>query len=282
MKFIFMLVALFIALLCRANAIDSLKTDDDVRIFLKEKIIKRDDGDPLINNKADFGGKFARIKFLKLDLNSDGLTDLLINGKDLFAVVDAGKGSFIICHIDRGIYQRHVLVDVETSGRPKVIVRRIEDSDENTKSPHYDTLVMRYGGFIEVSNLPTQDNVQEIEVERGGCLGQCPVYDLAISADGTSLYNAIKYCERKGKWQRIVNQCITDSLFCLANYIHPKMLKNEYNSNWEDGQLVKITITFKDSSIKIIKVHGVNDPFGLEQLYFGIDKLRRSQDWKQQ
>ena len=147
MKIVFMFALILVCTLCRANAIDSLKTDDDVRAFLKGKINFRDDHDILFTDKPSVGGKLAGMKFLKIDLNGDWLTDLIVNGYYLFAVVDDGQGRFKTEFIDRGsFYQyRYVLTDIQSgNGLPEVIVRKLPDYGEDQPKLHQDTLLMGY------------------------------------------------------------------------------------------------------------------------------------------
>ena len=99
MRSLLILAAIFISLSCKGNAIDNLKTDDDVRAFLKTLVKVKIVPDLLATDKDGHNEKLAKTKFLKIDLNNDGLTDLLVNGYYFFAVVDNGKGKFHLCFI---------------------------------------------------------------------------------------------------------------------------------------------------------------------------------------
>jgi len=284
MKIALTLAFILVCTLCRGNAIDSLKTDDDVRVFLGGKTTHRDDFDILANCKPAFNEKLSTIRYLKIDLNNDGLTDMIVNGYYLFAVVDDGKGHFKTEFIDRGAFYQYqyILTDInKTQGMPKVIVRKLPRHGQGEIKSHYDTLVMGYSGFVEYNNI-TENDIEEISLSTSGCFGECPIFDLAVGSDGTAVFNAIAYNDHKGKLQCEIDSASLDKLFRLANYIHPKSLSDGYSVNWTDDQTATLTVTFKDGSIKIIKDYGMIGTFGLERLYNAIFRLRRSQNWEHQ
>ena len=284
MKTLLTFAFILVCFLCRGNAIDNLKTDDDVRAFLKGKINFRDDQDILSNDKASGNDKLGRTKFLKIDLNGDGLTDLVVNGAYLFAVVDDGKGHFKTEFIDRGAFyeSKYALADVYNgSGTPKVIVRKLSHYGDDEIKLRYDTLVMGFNGFVEYNNI-TENDIEEVSLSTSGCFGECPVFDLTVGSDGTAVFNAIKYNDHKGKLQCEIDSASLGKLFRLANYIHPRLLHNEYAVNWTDDQTARLTVTFKDGTTKIIKDYGMIGTFGLERLYNAISRLRKSQNWEHQ
>ncbi len=284
MKVLFTFAFILVCTLCRGNAIDSLKTDDDVRAFLKGRTSHRDDYDVLTNCKPAVNEILSTIKYLKIDLNNDGLTDLIVNGYYLFAVVDDGKGRFKTEFIDRGAFYQYqyALADVyDRSGKPKVIVRKLPQHGEGEIKSHYDTLVMGYNGFVEYNGIAEND-IEEISLSTSGCFGECPIFELTVGSDGTAVFNAIEYNDRKGKLQCEIDTASLGKLFRLANYIHPKRLADKYAVHWTDDQTATLTVTFKDGSIKIIKDYGMIGTFGLERLYNAIFRLTGSQKWEHQ
>ena len=91
--------------------------------------------------------------FFKLDLDNNGLTDLLINGKYFFAITDNGKGNYESHFIDRGtfMFDKHILKNIiYTDKRPLLEIGSYSEynfgDNDNTKS---DTLVLIYGDFYE-------------------------------------------------------------------------------------------------------------------------------------
>ena len=47
-----------------------------------------------------------------------------------------------------------------------------------------DTLVIKFGDFIEFNKTPARHNIEKIEYTTGTCLGYCPIFDLIINQDG--------------------------------------------------------------------------------------------------
>jgi hypothetical protein len=284
MKVLFTFLFVLVCALCRGNAIDSLKTDDDVRAFLQGRTANRDDYDILANGKPFSNEKLSTIKYLKIDLNNDGLTDLIVNGSYLFAVVDAGNGHFKTEFIDRGAFyeSKYALADVHIgSGLPEVIVRKLPGRGDDEIKLRYDTLIMGVNGFVEYNGIAEND-IEEISLSTTGCLGECPIFELTVGSDGTAVFNAIEYNDHKGKLQCEIDTASLARLFHLANYIHPRLLRNEYAVNWTDDQTATLTITFKDGTTKTIKDYGMIGTFGLERLYNLIFRLRKSQKWEHQ
>lgn len=283
MKYIKAIVTIsltFIALCCRGNAIDSLKTDKDVEAFLRSKASDKKTT-YFGENMRDSTSKFAKLHFLKLDLNHDGLTDLLINGIYLFAVIDESKGDFSFPFIDNGTFMMHTykLVDIDTSSIiPKIIVK--SNKPIMPGDPLADTLVYKFGGFTEYNKQPTQYTVSAITAETTACFGECPIFKLTIDTEGNAQYSAIKYNKRKGIFSAKIAPETCHNIFDLINYIRFRSLNDEYQVRWTDDQTIKITVTFADGYEKTISDYGKVGTFGLQRLYDEIFRLRSTQKWK--
>ncbi len=95
---------------------------------------------------------------------------------------------------------------------------------------------------VKIENSQTPDNAQTellqsqqipkdllITIERTGCNGSCPVYNLRINADGSVSFEGIKYTETKGKAEgKISEDKIRKILkeFANAEYF---ILKDKYD-----------------------------------------------------
>src|SRR5690606_2880102 len=98
------IIAVCILLCCTipgyANKIDKLQTNSDVVQFLAREVdslwLRTSPFDP---NKAN-NTSFTKAGFIKTDLDSNGLTDLLVYGHNIFAVLDTGSGPYVL----RGSY----------------------------------------------------------------------------------------------------------------------------------------------------------------------------------
>jgi hypothetical protein len=160
-----------------------------------------------------------------VDLNNDGRTDIIINGRDLFAIVDDGKGKYSIHNINRGTFLLEkfafekiiyinktplVLVHSVNGFAPKdTATTATEDTATNkdttgTIAPVHvnlidvgngstDTLIFRFNDFVEYNTSPDKLNIQKIKFATSGCYGTCPVFELSIDSHANALLNAIEY-----------------------------------------------------------------------------------------
>src|ERR1700744_6681538 len=95
------LLLVFVANGVNANDIDKLKTVADVQQFLMTKVNKQWEKESIIESDKKDTSAFNKASFLKLDLNNDGFTDLLIEGKYLVPIIDSGNGRYNAFFVDR-------------------------------------------------------------------------------------------------------------------------------------------------------------------------------------
>ncbi|MDX5513115.1 MAG: hypothetical protein LPK01_12945 [Hymenobacteraceae bacterium] len=77
-----------------ANEIDNLKTQKDVHQFLIDKFDKDFYDLFLLIDDPNASSAYSKGKFFKIDLDNNGLSDLVVNGRYLLIVIDNGKGKF--------------------------------------------------------------------------------------------------------------------------------------------------------------------------------------------
>lgn len=142
-----------------ANEIDELRTIQDVNTFLIEKVDRRfKDELPLSENwKNADTAKYARNNFYKVDIDNNGLTDLIIYGYDgLVAVLNTRSNKYDLHFIGDGmLFFEHEtgLISIETSKPPtKIVIQR-------TVKPNarIDTLIFKFDCFIEYNAHPHDD-----------------------------------------------------------------------------------------------------------------------------
>lgn len=281
MRILLLLLMFFCtAICCSGSDIDKLKTLDDVQAFLRKHEH---------NKKASYfdrpveyiATRFSTIKFFKFDLNHDGLTDLLINGDYLFAVVDDGKGSYEYPFIDGAAFmqKKYVLINIDSAQeRPHIIIQDHENF--NNKKAIYDTLLLRQNRFVELNDHPAQSGISKISATTSGCFGTCPVFELTVASNGDALYNPIAYEKKKGNFRGKADTAALMKLFDLINYIRFRSLNDYYAVNWTDDQSIRVDVTYDDGTVKSIRDYGKVGTFGLRALYGRIFLLRKSIKWR--
>ena len=269
---------LSISLFCSGNKIDELTTPRDVLQFVK-KVIGRND--QFREKTADSGS--VDFSFIKIDLNGDGLTDILINGEHLYAIVDqGGHNHFEEKPIgDWNMGCRLLSID-STAKLPILVVQKNNDYDNQLgKNIIFtpDTLVYLYGGFIEYNPFPVQLDVSEIKISTSLCFGTCPVFELTINKKRQAVYNAKKFNGLAGIYETSLSQTTFTGLVGLLSYINPGSLKTSYQVGSTDHQTIELELHYNGLTRKI-RDYGLEGTFGLQQLYRLLFRLRETEAWE--
>jgi hypothetical protein len=264
--------------ICFGNKIDNLKTPEDVLKFIKKTFEKQDrfQSKPRNPKAIDF-------KFIKLDINKDGLTDILINGIYLYAIIDKGGRN---SYEEKYIGGRHFncqLFSIDTSKElPIFIVQKDNDYDNETDKDIVfkpDTLILKYGGFIEYNSVPKEIDFNEIKISSSPCYGNCPIFELTISKTKKAIYNAKENNKLTGIYKSNLEDKVFADLVGLLIYINIDSLKNDYKIGWTDNPSIDIEIKYNGLSKKIHD-YGLEGTFGLKHLYEVLYKLKATQDWE--
>lgn len=279
------LILLIATNLTLANDIDNLQTNKDVEKFLVKKVNHKWKDEIFFENteKKDTSS-FGKGKFFKIDLDNNGLTDLVINGKYFFTVTDKGNGKHESHFIDRGVFMldKYTLKNIVYKDKTPLLI--IENYNEynfrKNNETKTDTLVMKFGEFYEYNAMPDNFKIEEIRFSTSHCFGTCPVFELTIKADGTAKYNAIEYNDMKGKFKTVLDTATFNNFLQIINYLKLNSLKDEYSVNWTDDQTSTLEIKFSNGKTKKISDYGMIGTFGLKHLYDQLFALRKTQKWK--
>ncbi len=270
-----LLILLLTANLTVASDIDNLQTTEDVQKFLVKVNSKWEKYDFFEKTGKEDTTAYGKGKFFKIDLDNNGLTDLVINGKYFFAVTDNGNGIYESHFIDRGTFMlyKYTLKNIVYKDRTPLLI--IENYNE-TKT---DTLILKFGEFYEFNPTPDNFKIEEISFSTTPCYGTCPVFKLTIKADGTAEYDAIKYNDENGKFKTVLDTATFNKLLLTINYLKLTSLKDKYSVNWTDDQTSTLLIKFDNGQTKNISDYGMIGTFGLEHLYDQLFALRKTQKW---
>jgi hypothetical protein len=303
MKLAIFIVFFFISNSVIGNSVDSIQTDSDVLAFLK-RIDNRFTSDkyrqlqifptPTIRQKLNcdsIAEKWNINNWEKVDFNGDNKTDLIVTtywyNFDVFVAIDNGDNTYKIIKLSKDEFQNCELAKpIKINSEQLLLFYRIRYEyaeqpenmfDFNAKS-RIDTLIYKYGGFIEKNKLASYD-ISEIEYyTSSGWTGISPVYKLKILRNGNATFEAISDSPKKIIPPTKANKDTVQSIVDLIQHVNIKTLKNKYQVTWFDDTTIYLKIIFRDRTIKEIEDYGMIGTFGLNQLYQLLFSLNKKAD----
>jgi hypothetical protein len=280
-----------------ANSIDSLKTDGEVERFVNKvyKTVYTKSNEELIVLSTDsllkklacngIARKWNIKNWEKVDFDKDGRTDLLVTVTyqnhrfDVFAIMDKGN-TFALLRLSKNIFENCELAKPAFVNNKQVLLFYSIKRDQDLLSmPQIDTLVFKYGNFVELNTKPTGYKIKSINFTTSGCYGSCPIFELNIQENGRATYYAKSYNPKPGFFKVVISAEKLNEIFALINYLAIKGLKDNYEVNWTDDQTSHLTLKFDDGTTKEIRDYGMQGTFGLYQLYSVLSALRLDQYW---
>jgi hypothetical protein len=296
MKKWFFLLLFFFPSFLFANKIDELVTNEDVEAFLQGQNkgfqnfyvaqLKELYPDSSYLRLADSLGVKA---WQKKDFNKDGVSDLLVYGllgihHYLLAVIDEGK-KYSFCYLNRGLSGNPFLpVIKDINGMPAILLHNscVFCKVQTKKITGTDTLVYRFGNFIEINRDEHIYSIEKIQFSTKKCFEDCPIFELEIKADKGIAYSARENNPQNGNFTTVMDTISYISLVGLLNYIDFPSLQNSYWADWTDDQTGDLIITYDHGKTKSIHDRGLAGSYGLFELYNQLFELRKSQKWKQE
>lgn len=128
-----------------------------------------------------------------------------------------------------------------------------------------------------------------ITLERTGCYGMCPIYKLTISADGTVVFEGIRFVKKAGIAKSAVSQEQIRELLDAFEKINYFELRDRYDrpedgcKQWLTDHPSAITsISLRGKSKSVSHYHGCRGPEvlkELEKLEQAIDKSVNTEQW---
>jgi hypothetical protein len=236
-----------------------------------------------LRSKCDEAGDSLHCNaWFKTDFDNNNFTDLLVIGTwdnhAVFCILDSGNNRFAINRLTRKIFQNCTFPVLKTIGTDNVILYYSFDESKGD-SLKVDTLIYRFGDFVEYHSSAKDYQIQEIEFTANGCLGECPQFKLIIQANRNAEYSAIKFNKRYGEFKSVIDEKDYAQLIDLLNYINFSSLENIYRVSWKDDQSAVLKITYDDGKVKMIYDDGLHGTFGLERVYKILFAFRNNQEW---
>jgi Domain of unknown function (DUF6438) len=145
-----------------------------------------------------------------------------------------------------------------------------------------DTLIYKYGSFIELNTLGLGKQVKSISFETSSCFGPCQAFKMFINSDSSAKYIALPglYDNKSGKFKTKIKPKQYEEIIGFIGYLNVTKLKDNYRL-LASHQPTSITIiNFEDGTSKKISDYGKQGTLGLYNLYKMFFNLRENQIWK--
>ena len=121
---------------------------------------------------------------------------------------------------------------------------------------------------------------QLVRAEVGRCFGACPVFNITVNADGSAVYEAIKFNkDQSGKYQGTLKQEDLAKLQILIRQTNYANLQDTFRVQISDMPAVNLYLPAKDGKVKHIYDYGEQGTPALKELYNFLTDLRTSQHW---
>lgn len=221
---------------------------------------------------------------IKLDINHDGAIDLIIIYRALsidYLYYNSEKKVIKLKHVP-GTRGNEILRPVVKNGKLYFEYFNYKFKETNTDwTNKFEMVKLRFHKeeFIELTNHNSKYNIEKLEYSAEGCYGECPIFNMVIEKNRAAIYNAIKYNNRNGVLNAVIDRTSFNKLVYLLNYIDFVKLDSSYNVMHSDDQTCVLKVTYNNGKVKEIRDYGLVGTFGLKSLYDLLFELRETQSW---
>lgn len=275
MKALLILLFTTLTTIAVANEIDKLQTPADVNQFIAEKIDKRYVSEPqLFEATSEYNKEiFGKNKFYKLDINTDGFTDLIIDGRNFYVIVDNGNQKYMLNY-----FPEIELIAIDSISTVKKLI--VYPTEKPTKQ--IDTLIYKFNGFLEENTKPlTTLKFEKIDFgSLSNWVGEESSFNMIISKDRTAVLQPDIFLKKEKRQKCIIPQEEFDEMISILKYLNISQLKSYYRVRGSDYLDIKIKFAYNNKS-KFIHDYGMIGTFGLNLLYKKIFNWRDKLDWKE-
>jgi hypothetical protein len=308
-KWFIALYLLLASLSVHANKIDKLKTDSDVVHFLislNKKFVTGKNTPKLTIEPIDSVFKnnncficdtlcktWGAESWQKIDLNKDGRTDLTVichwYNYNNYIVMDNGDNTFKLISLQYNSGFCELINVIHRHNQNLIVFHGIStDMYYTFQEPRTDTLIYKYGYFIELNKHPAKYDIDSViltdgYIKNNNC-GSCPKFEMTITQTDSLSFDKYKYSgttvktdsgyrvdDFKFKVEPFLRSQLSEKqrtdIFDLIKYISFKKFKDHYQVPWTDDWTSTIRIRFKDGTSKTITDYGLRGTFGLHALF---------------
>jgi hypothetical protein len=223
--------------------------------------------------------KVEKNKFYKVDIDLNGKTDILINGKSLFAVLDKGENIYQVFYFSGGFStgnKAHLISFGKVTNNFQIVL-----SQSKNENRFFDTVIYRFGTFIEPARVSIDSfNLNQLRYYSYGCRLSCPRYNLIVERDGNAKLYATEYVPKKGVFAGKIPLEEVSRVSDLLKYINPDSLKKEYRVPWYHDVGCGLEIKYNGIKKSLID-DGSNGTFGLEAVYSYLKRWYLHTKWEE-
>ncbi|MFC4263963.1 hypothetical protein ACFOWM_13800 [Ferruginibacter yonginensis] len=292
MKSILIIIFLAVGQVSFANSIDSIRSDRDVLTFLNQignrQYFKNQEPIRILSTdtlklKMGCDSLFEKLQIRnweKVDFNNDKRTDLIVTlwwyNFDIFIAIDKGNNTFQLIRLSRSGSEYCLLAKPVIQNNKQLLVfyridnvynQPIKNVFDFKMSLKIDTLIYKFGSFVEYQKSSSQYDITEIQFHTSsGWSGISPVYKL------TQL-NSKEWDLKANSTPKLISSQSMLALISLIDYMNVKTLFNRYMVAHTDAATMYMKIYFKDGTVKEIEDYGMEGTFSLRLLYELFSKL---------
>jgi hypothetical protein len=237
----------------------------------------------------------------KADFDGNGLTDMLLTGsfKDEFSIIVVmdnglhnGQDRFRAISLTRYSFRPVTFPVVYQTDDGPVIIHfqfpdtRYSDEPEPARVLRADTLIYKFGNFINQNDAPLHHQIDSIFFATEPCFGECPVFDMSINSSRQAIFTQKEFGKpidgkgMKGSFGATITRTSFLEICSLLDYIDFPKLQNSYRVPWTDDWGCNLTIVYDGGKVKTIHDYGLLGTPGLSLLYDKLLALRTTQKWK--
>ncbi|MGH1384691.1 DUF6438 domain-containing protein [Kordia sp.] len=250
--------------------------------------------------KRRLDSMFPDFTFIKEDFDGNGYTDLVVTGEyfenrlEVLAIMNYGRETYTVIPLDLRRAE-----DFPTY--PKLVYKNKTPVIELYSSYNFapiqengiskNTLVYKFGSFIDYMELSETYQISKIEFRANGCHGACGVFELVLNDDLNATFKAEHYNfskepitdfnDEEGYFKTTIDKEKYAEIRKIIEYLQIKNREDRYFSGSFHDPSCVLNVYFKDGSTKTINDTGLIGSNGLYYLYTKFYDLRFNQDWKE-
>jgi hypothetical protein len=276
-----LILVMFVALLnsCSGNSIDSIKTDKDVFIFVKQFFSKQNAKEKFDNyytEAIEVPDSLKNKHWFKADIDNNGETDLLVCGAEdrpeIFAILSL-KGKYKRIAPKYFCKYHFFYPAIKRENGKNVVLFYSPDKnghyDESGKFIYTkldcDTLTVVDNKFVNYVNDPVRHHINQVIISNDGfCEGNCIPFHINIDAkkhigiiiDPVNKTHTIKIARAE-----------IDSILLLIERSNFSHLKDKYTVGCTDQTTTTLTVIYDGGKIKKIEDYGSSGNFTLSEIF---------------